>query len=719
MMPVLSSVFATVMIVGCQDSQPVSKLFPNIEKAMGLGNGPKSRRSGEQFSNSIGMQLVVLPPGQFEMGSPETEEKRSGDETQHTVRLTQPRLMGVYEVTCAQYLTVMGALPEGSPTDGEQPVTNITWEQAVTFCQKLSAMPREQSASRIYRLPTEAEWEFACRGGSTTAMAFGETLSSMQANFDGNCPYGTDVTGAFLGSPQPIGSYAANAFGLHDMHGNVWEYCSDWYAADAYIRSEAADPQGPATGASHVIRGGSWYNFGYACRSAYRSEYTPPLDANIYGFRVVASLGQDSFDPTTSTFASVINATDDTFDRVATALASQPDTSPDTSTVPVASSAGTNSSDALPDIRYQSIAAFVFAALTILTVLSLCDSSSLFSLRNADLALYGVIGIVSARWPQLDPVTNFLIMAIFAFGLTGRQIYGLIRGSLPKPLSVPARKPWVWLAVLIAAGFRYGIQIYPGAILATSTLIDCWSHLAIGIAIFCLVPKDSGHSFRGTLLILWMLVPTPAAEADPWLCLSAALIIWAFLFLDRPVVAGTILGLATVFGVYALLVLPVWSLYFLGKPRKRFTVAFAASAAIIVAASECVLSTGMLSQAGDLPIPSLFARWFPSGFSVGVLVILLLAVNASAFLLTRQSKPHLVALTGSLLTASVLMHPNMGAVFQAYPWILMSLLGLASQHSRVSVTPGIYPAATAQIRKSVSIAKAVVRWVFLRKRSRV
>jgi formylglycine-generating enzyme required for sulfatase activity len=137
------------------------------------------------------------------------------------------------------------------------PVERVSWEEAVEFCRKLSALSAEQSAGRVYRLPTEAEWEFACRAGTTTPFHFGSQLNGREANCDGNYPYGTTTKGTYLQRPTTVGSYAANGFGLFDMHGNVWEWCSDWYEV-AIRDSPVDDPTGPTSGSLRVNRGGGW-----------------------------------------------------------------------------------------------------------------------------------------------------------------------------------------------------------------------------------------------------------------------------------------------------------------------------------------------------------------------------------------------------------------------------------------------------------------------------
>jgi len=234
-------------------------------------------------TNSIGMKLVLIPPGKFLMGSPPSEVGRRENELQHRVRITKPFYLGAYEVTQREYQAVMGNNPsyfspegagkdEARGQDGSQfPVENVSWDDANEFCRKLSAMAAEKSARRVYRLPTEAEWEYACRAGTTTPFHFGGQCNGAKANCNGNFPYGTNVKGPNLGRTAQVGSYAPNPFGLGDMHGNVWEWCSDSAAAGSF----------------RVIRGGGWNDVPVVCRSARRGSVEPAYRGNFIGFRVV------------------------------------------------------------------------------------------------------------------------------------------------------------------------------------------------------------------------------------------------------------------------------------------------------------------------------------------------------------------------------------------------------------------------------------------------
>ena len=229
-------------------------------------------------TNSIGMKLRLIPAGEFMMGSPGTESDRRADETQHRVSITKPFYLGVTEVTQEQYQKVMGSNP--SKFKGPQnPVEQVNWSDAVEFCRKLSAMPAEKTAGHVYRLPTEAEWEYACRSGTTTAYGFGDDASRLgdYGWFRSNSDSGT----------HPVGEKKPNAWGLYDMHGNVWEWCQDWYGA--YPSGSATDPTGATSGSFRVFRGGSWYFIARICRSAYRDRDTPGYRIYFLGFRVLRS----------------------------------------------------------------------------------------------------------------------------------------------------------------------------------------------------------------------------------------------------------------------------------------------------------------------------------------------------------------------------------------------------------------------------------------------
>jgi formylglycine-generating enzyme required for sulfatase activity len=238
------------------------------------------------------MKLALIPAGSFRMGSTAAEDERTDDEgPAHTVRISKPFYMGVYEVRQRDYLEVMGKNPSRfDATAGgslDHPVENVSWEDAMEFCRRLSDREEEKKAGRVYRLPTEAEWEYACRAGTKTPYHYGDSLSSRQANFDGNAPYGGAAKGPYMEKTTKVGSYEPNAFGLYDMHGNVSEWCLDYYSSTYYDNSPEDDPQCKKNSDGRVLRGGSWINLGRYCRAAFRSWHAPSLRSSYVGFRVV------------------------------------------------------------------------------------------------------------------------------------------------------------------------------------------------------------------------------------------------------------------------------------------------------------------------------------------------------------------------------------------------------------------------------------------------
>jgi uncharacterized protein (TIGR02996 family) len=251
------------------------------------------------LTNSIGMGLALVSAGTFLIGSPQDEEGRSEDEgPQHEVTITRPFLMGVYPVTQAEYRTVAGESPSHFSARGGGkskvrglktaafPVDSVSWDAAAAFCRKLSELPEEKRAGRVYRLPTEAEWEYSCRGGATssTPFHFGASLCSAQANFHGEYPYSGADKGPYLGRTCDVGSYQPNAFGLYDLHGQVLEWCADWYGP--YPEEGQADPAGPPAGDARVLRGGCWDDDAVYCRVAFRNDYRPAGRNGGIGFRV-------------------------------------------------------------------------------------------------------------------------------------------------------------------------------------------------------------------------------------------------------------------------------------------------------------------------------------------------------------------------------------------------------------------------------------------------
>ena len=239
----------------------------------------------KELTNSIGIKLVLISKGTFMMGSPESEEGRRENETQHEVTISNDYYLGAYEVTQTQYQTVIGNNPscyQGALVGNQNadlPVENVSLDDAVEFCNKLSELPEEKKAGRVYRLPTEAQWEYACRAGSKTIYSFDdeEGLLPEYGWFKRNSSQRTHT----------VGLLEPNAWGLYDMHGNVWEWCSDWYGE--YPKGAVSDPTGPTMGTDRVNRGGCWLYLAANCRSASRNWAKSSYQDGLLGFRVALS----------------------------------------------------------------------------------------------------------------------------------------------------------------------------------------------------------------------------------------------------------------------------------------------------------------------------------------------------------------------------------------------------------------------------------------------
>jgi formylglycine-generating enzyme required for sulfatase activity len=233
----------------------------------------------KNVTNSIGMKFVWIPPGSFMMGSPKEEKERDANETQHKVTLTKGFYMGVHLVTQEQWEEIMGRNPSHFKGEKNLPVESITFYD----CQKFIKNLREKDHKK-YRLPTGAEWEYVCRAGTTTPFHFGETISTEQVNFNGNAIYGKGKKGIYRNKTTAVGSFPANAWGLYDMHGNLWQWCQDWNGE--YPKKDVVDPQGPSTGTDRVMRGGSWNEHPQYCRSAYRIRDKASSYTYVLGFRI-------------------------------------------------------------------------------------------------------------------------------------------------------------------------------------------------------------------------------------------------------------------------------------------------------------------------------------------------------------------------------------------------------------------------------------------------
>jgi formylglycine-generating enzyme len=227
------------------------------------------------------IEWVSISAGTFAMGSPASEIERRDNEPQHQVTLSAFK-MSKYEVTFEQYDLFCEATGRSKPSDegwgrGNRPVINVSWDDATAFAEWMGC-----------RLPTEAEWEYAARAGNTTPFSTGDNLTTAQANYNGNYPYNKNAKGEYREKTMPVGSFAANAYGLYDMHGNAWEWCSDW--SGDYSASAETNPQGPLSGSHRVLRGGSWLNDASNCRTAFRNSCIPSYSTDGIGFRLVTAM---------------------------------------------------------------------------------------------------------------------------------------------------------------------------------------------------------------------------------------------------------------------------------------------------------------------------------------------------------------------------------------------------------------------------------------------
>lgn len=257
------------------------------------------------FTNSLGMTLVPIPAGSFIMGSPPDEKGHRSDETQRKVTLTRSFHLAATEVTQKQWSDHMGTTfvdlinqqrgPLGrgaklkstpSAIGENQPMCFVNYADALAFCEKLTQKERQSgliSKDQKYTLPTEAQWEYACRADTTTVFSGGNSLTSASANFYGKAPYGTKTPGEYREKTTPVKTFPKNQWGLYDMHGNLYEWCADWYEE---LPSINTDPTGPTSGDGRIIRGGAWDRKASSCRSAYRYSRDPERRSHNIGFRI-------------------------------------------------------------------------------------------------------------------------------------------------------------------------------------------------------------------------------------------------------------------------------------------------------------------------------------------------------------------------------------------------------------------------------------------------
>ena len=230
--------------------------------------------------DGISQRMRWIPPGRFRMGSPEEEAERDKNETPHEVTLNQGYWLADTVCTQALWRAVMGRNPSHFDSDPQNPVENVSWEDVQHFIDKLNRRLPGLAA----RLPSEAEWEYACRAGTQTPFHFGETIRTNQANYDGNHPYGSGHEGEYRGRTVPVKARGKNAWGLYQLHGNVWEWCQDWLGD--YPTGLRQDPTGPSAGRERVMRGGCWVNHARRLRSAQRRGARPDRRNWDLGFRL-------------------------------------------------------------------------------------------------------------------------------------------------------------------------------------------------------------------------------------------------------------------------------------------------------------------------------------------------------------------------------------------------------------------------------------------------
>ncbi|WP_042695957.1 formylglycine-generating enzyme family protein [Azospirillum sp. B506] len=263
----------------------------SVAVLLGTSKGALARNAADTITNGIGMEFRLIPAGSFLMGSPDSDrEARDFEKPQHSVTISRPFYLARHEVTQAQWEAVMGSNPYtldrsnpyyGLPgmaeriTRPDHPAT-VSWNDAQRFIARLNG----REGGNRYRLPTEAEWEYAARAGTTTAYSFGDNAAALGRY----AWYGEDFA---TGGTHPVGRKAPNPWGLYDIHGNAWEWVRDWYDPAYYANSPATDPQGPEQGAERVVRGGSWHATATSWRTAFRRGYVPDYRGISIGFRLL------------------------------------------------------------------------------------------------------------------------------------------------------------------------------------------------------------------------------------------------------------------------------------------------------------------------------------------------------------------------------------------------------------------------------------------------
>lgn len=233
-------------------------------------------------------QFCWILPGKFMLGSLEGERERNSDEVWHEVVLTQGYWLANAACTQELWEAVMGDNPSRFKEDKNNPVESVNWHDTMEFIDRLNELAPELNL----RLPTEAQWEYACRAGTTTPFSFGESITTEQANYDGNYPYPRAKKGVYRDKTMPVKTFPCNQWGLYEMHGNVWEWCADWFGD--YSASCVVDPGGLDKGDNRVLRGGSWFNLARNIRSACRHRYAPGFRNSHIGFRLAMLAGEEN-----------------------------------------------------------------------------------------------------------------------------------------------------------------------------------------------------------------------------------------------------------------------------------------------------------------------------------------------------------------------------------------------------------------------------------------
>jgi len=242
------------------------------------------------YTNTLGMEFVLIPSGTFTMGSSPNEPYRGSSEVRHKVTISKPFYMQATEVTVKQWHSIMGRRMMVSQKGADNmPVVRVSWFDCMKFIKRLNRLGQGK-----YRLPTEAEWEYAARAGTSTAYSWGDTIDCEKAMYGNNslkydlCQLYIRSIGLQIDHPAPVKTYIPNPWGLYDVHGNVWEWCMDWYGD--YKKNPAIDPNGPESGTMRIRRGGSWFKYGQSCRSSNRSFGHPATRYRTTGFRLVREI---------------------------------------------------------------------------------------------------------------------------------------------------------------------------------------------------------------------------------------------------------------------------------------------------------------------------------------------------------------------------------------------------------------------------------------------